>query len=85
MRESGSYFLSEGRRPLVVAHTRHMEHITQRSDLNIRNEVTQKRKPHFARFKNPTLLLARTHKEVMSSHPNLRTSCCQGLGEEVRW
>ena len=32
-------------------------------------------------LRNLALILAVIHKEVMSSHPNLSTSCCQGLGE----
>lgn len=59
----------------------HMEQITWR--LPIQNKVTQKKKTSLyslEREKDSALLLAGLQREVMSSHPNLSASCCQGLG-----
>lgn len=68
---------------LLVAHTRHMEQITRRMDAWIcpyKIKKPKKENLNLLPLKIPSFFLAGLHQEVMSSHPNLSTSCCQGLG-----
>lgn len=67
-----------------------MEQITQCKGVGsaIRNKVTKKKKKktlNLLSLKNPSLFLEGLHQGVMSSHPNLSTSCCQSLGALTKY